>query len=255
MEASENQLEGELRVIKEGILYVTPSKNAKLSKIYLSESKASWITIEWLSEELLVDATANYQALFDIHPPQKGKIVMYNDDECVSPRWHRSYLYQTKREPASKTSYMYSGIEPFEDLSLPAPFQKFLNFLNEQEVEQQYNQVIANWYANGLDYIAQHSDCQKGMTENAPIAIITLCENEKLPRELKITPKSLGNLKNDSLYSQVRIMLQHGTIITMYGDTQKKFRHGIPKALNNLSSRVSLTFRKFPKNIKDDKGI
>ncbi len=240
----ETKIEKESQLIEKEILCVNPPTKTKLSKIYLSANKSSWITIEWLSEELLTYATENYQSLFELHPMQRGKVVMHNNEECESPRWHRSYLYQPERSN-QKSSYMYSGIEQFKDLSLPTPFQSFLDFLNEKEPVDKYNQVIVNWYANGKDYIAPHSDCQNAMLPNASIAIISLCENDRFPREIKITPKRLKNEVNDNLYTQVKIKLKHGCIITMHGDTQTKFRHGIPKALDNNTSRVSITFRKF----------
>jgi alkylated DNA repair dioxygenase AlkB len=241
----ENEIKDEPQVIQEGILCITPSEETALSTVYLSESKTSWITIEWISEELRNYSTVNYQELFDLHPLQRGKIVSYHDAEIDSPRWHRSYLYQPERELHAKATYMYSGIDRFDDLALPLPFQKYLDFLNEKETTGKYNQVIANWYTDGEDFIAPHSDCQKGMLPDADIAILTLCEDEKMPRELKITAKNLKNEKNDNLYDHVKIKLKHGSIITMYGETQNKFRHGVPKALNNYTSRISLTFRKF----------
>ncbi len=236
----------EQQVINKKALYINPIKSKECSKIYLSENKSSWITIEFLSEELQNYSTHNYQTLFNLHPLQRGKVLMYNK-EVESPRWHRSYLHQPEIEPNKKGSYMYSGLEKFEDLRLPAPFQKFLTFLNEKELEFKYNQVIANWYRNGKDYIAPHSDCQKEMLANTGIAIVTLCEDEKYPRELRIIPKNLKNEKNDTLYSQVKIKLKHGCIVTMHGDTQTKFRHSIPKDFDNPTSRISLTFRKFLK--------
>ena len=83
------------------------------------------------------------------------------------------------------------------------------------------------------------------MHTNTSIALITLCEDQRYPRELKLTAKNLKNEMNDHLYISVTIKLEHGCIITMHGDTQSKFRHGVPKALNNYTSRMSLTFRKF----------
>jgi alkylated DNA repair dioxygenase AlkB len=237
-------MKGEVQVINEELLYIDPIKSAECTKIYLSESKSSWITIEWLSEELITYATENYQRLFNIHPLQRGKVVMNNED-IISPRWHRSYLHQPALGSTHKSSYMYSGSEGFDDLALPTPFQFFLDFLNEKEPVNKYNQVIVNWYQNGKDYTAPHSDCEKGMLTDAGITIITLCENENFPRELRITAKKLKTQKNDSLYPQIKIKLKHGCIITMHGETQKNFRHSVPKAVDNLTSRISLTFRKF----------
>ncbi len=241
---TENISTNQGQITKDGILHIDPSKEIVFSKIYLNESQSSWITIEWLSEELIEYSTTNYQTLFNLHPLQRGKVFMF-DEEVDSSRWHRSYLHQPKLDIERKHSYMYSGIEPYEDLTLPIQFQKFLAFLNEKESKNKYNQVIVNWYANGLDYIAPHSDCQLGMITNAEITIITLCENEKFPRELVISPKNLENETNANLYNHLKIKLKHGCIITMHGETQKYFRHKIPKVLNNYTSRIGLTFRKF----------
>ncbi len=240
----ENDKINKLQVINKEILNINPIKQTECTTIYLSKTKSSWLTIEWLSEELIMNAIKNYSELFNLHPKERGKVVMFNNEECESPRWHRSYLYQPERSN-QKSSYMYSGIERFIDLSLPSPFQYFLDFLNKKELVNKYNQVIVNWYANGKDYIAPHSDCEKGMVPNTGIAIITLSENETFPRELVITPKRLKNEINDNLYSRVKIKLKQGCIVTMHGETQKYFRHGVPKALDNTTSRISLTFRKF----------
>ncbi len=240
-----NTIEVETPEIKKEMLSISPSIKAKFTKIYLSESKSSWITIEWLSDGLIHYSSQYYQTLFDIHPSERGKIVMFNNEEFISPRWHRSYLHQPVREPNQQRSYMYSGLEKFENLELPVPFQKFLNFLNDKGEISKYNQVIVNWYANGKDYIAAHSDCQNGIVPDTGITIITLCEDQRFPRELNITPKKLKNEVNDNLYSGVTIKLQHGCIITMHGETQNYFRHGVLKSLDNLTSRISLTFRKF----------
>jgi alkylated DNA repair dioxygenase AlkB len=237
-------MEVEFQIVKDEILYVNPSRQLEFATIYLSESKSSWITLEWLSQELLKDSTKSYQELFELHPVQRGKVIMF-DAEVISSRWHRSYLHQPERDLARPRSYMYSGMEPFEDLSLPIPFQKLRTFLNEKENGTPYNQVIVNWYANGNDYIAPHSDCQNGMIPNTGIAILTLCEDDQFPRELRITPKNFKNEKKDPLYKHVKIQLKHGCILTMHGETQKNFRHGIPKDLQNQTSRISLTFRKF----------
>ncbi len=234
----------ENKIINDEILHINPIKESAFTKIFLSKNKKSWITIEWLSEDLLSYPTNNYQNLFKIHSEQRGKIVM-NNQEIESPRWYQCYLHQPKIDDTYKKSYMYSGFEPFENLTLPAPFQKFLDFLNEKEITNKYNQVIINWYENGRDYIAPHSDCQHGMFPNEGIAIVTFCEDVNFPRELNITPKKLENEINDYLYKKLKINLEHGCIVTMHGDIQKKFRHSVPKQVDNATSRISLTFRKF----------
>jgi alkylated DNA repair dioxygenase AlkB len=234
----------ENKSINDEILFINPTKESAFTKIFLSKNKKSWITIEWISEDLLSYATNSYQSLFKIHPEQRGKIVM-NNQQIDSPRWHQCYLHQPKIGATYKKSYMYSGLEPFGNLTLPVPFQKFLDFLNEKEKTNKYNQIIINWYENGRDYTAPHSDCQQGIIANEGIAIVTFCEDVNFPRALIITPKKLENEINDYLFKKLKIKLEHGCIVTMHGDIQKNFRHSVPKQIDNKTSRISLTFRKF----------
>jgi alkylated DNA repair dioxygenase AlkB len=141
---------------------------------------------------------------------------------------------------------MYAGKNFTNDsMELPILFQPYLVFINKNERNGKYNQVIVNWYLNGQDYIAAHSDCQIGMKPNAEISIITLCEQEEHLRELRFTPKKINGLENDAIYNHVKIATIHGSIITMHGDTQNKFRHKLPKALDIDTSRISITCRKF----------
>lgn len=228
------------------IVYVIPSKDTSCQTIYLTKSKSAWITITWLSDELINYSQNQYQSLFNLHPNERGKVVLH-EDEVQSSRWHKSYLNTPIRKAIhAKKSYMYAGKELIDnDLSLPNLFQPFLNFINKTERIDQYNQVIVNWYLNGQDYIAAHSDCQIDMKPNAGISIITLCEKEEHFRELRFTPKKINGTENDAIYNHVKIATIHGSIITMHGDTQSKFRHKIPKALNIDTSRISITFRKF----------
>ena len=228
------------------ILYVIPSKDSSHQTIYLTKSRSAWITIAWLSDELINYSQNQYQSLFDLHPTERGKVVMY-DEEVQSSRWHKSYMYTPMRNAIhAKKSYMYSGKNlEVDDLSLPNLFQPFLDFMNKTERNDQYNQVIVNWYLNGQDYIAAHSDCQIDMKPNAEISIITLCEKEEHFRELRFTPKKINGTENDAIYNHVKIATINGSIITMHGDTQIKFRHKIPKALDINTSRISITCRKF----------
>ncbi|NME71250.1 alpha-ketoglutarate-dependent dioxygenase AlkB [Flammeovirga aprica] len=234
--------EGEIEVGNS--LCIFPSDNKETKKIYLTKSGSAWITIDWLSEELIEYSQINYGKLFGLHPVERGKVIMYGK-EMTSSRWHQSYLKTPQHDIKAKRSYMYAGIKPYEELPLPSEFQVYLDFVNEHEKENKYNQAIVNWYADGSDFIAEHSDCQIGMKANAGISIISLCEDVNSFRELRFTAKNLKHKENDNLYKHVKIAARNGSIITMHGDIQEKFRHKIPKSSGLNSSRISLTFRKF----------
>jgi alkylated DNA repair dioxygenase AlkB len=228
-----------------GVVYITPSKNEPFTNIYLTENKSAWLTIEWLSDALFKYVRGHYQELFDLHPENRGKVILY-DQEIQSSRWHRSYLKTPVRNTRhTKNSYMYSGLDFYDDLSLPQKFQPFLDFLNETQEMDKFNQVISNWYANGHDYIAAHSDCRVDMKPDADIAILTLCAREEDVRDLQFISKNLKDVENRAIYKKLNIQTPNGCIIKMHGDTQLKFRHMVPKAPHISGSRISLTFRKF----------
>jgi|GEM_PF-5996298 len=227
------------------MVLIVPSKEETFRKIYLTRSKSAWITIEWLSEELIEYTRNQFQKLFELRPIERGTVILY-DQETPSSRWHRSYLNTPSfNANYENRSYMYSGKDPSDDTSLPELFQPYLDFSNKEKCEDPYNQVIINWYLDGNDYIAAHSDCQMHMKPNAGISIITLCEEEKDFRELLFTPKKNGLTENDFIYNRLKISALNGSIITMYGDTQHKFRHKVPKAAHIKTSRISITLRKF----------
>jgi hypothetical protein len=83
------------------------------------------------------------------------------------------------------------------------------------------------------------------MKPNASIAILSLYEKEENYRILQFTPKKNADIDNDFIFQKLKIAALQGCIITMYGDTQQKFRHKIPKDIAINTSRISITCRKF----------
>ena len=92
------------------------------------------------------------------------------------------------------------------------------------------------------DYIAQHSDYQKEMINNAKISIISLYEkdDEEDYRTMNITAKksSLTNISD-----VFEINMYNGMILTMCGTTQDEFTHGIYKEEDECCKRISISFR------------
>ena len=210
---------------------------------YLTKNKSSWITISHLPEELSIYTQNNFNILFNLHPTTRGKIIMF-DKEVDSSRWHQSYLKTPKYDPNRKCSYMFSGIENNEYINTPLPeeFTKYYNFM--KNIDPKYNQVVGNWYENKEDHIAFHSDCELGMINNAVVSILSFNESDmsiETERTLIIRPK----IYKKGLASDVFIKLRHGSIITMGGDIQKEFVHGILKEKEDKSRRISLSFRQF----------
>jgi len=219
-------------------------------QINLTNNGSSFIDITWLDDKLMEYSRANFVKLFNLHPSTRGRVgMLVNDsnDKLVrgsvnTSRWYKSYLYKPKIEECMK-SYMYSAHdETDEDLTLPDEFKPYLDFMN-RNLETPYNQMIVNWYENGFDKIAPHSDCTKHMPENAPIGII--CLNEKSSRKFRFTAK--GDT-TDAIAHHIDINLETGCIITMRGKTNIEFKHAVPVDKTINTGRISITFRQLIEN-------
>jgi alkylated DNA repair dioxygenase AlkB len=214
-----------------------------MQRINLSDDGASYITIDTLPSDLQLHGSDNLFTLFNLHPTQRGKVQMPSG-ECESPRWHKSYLNTPSPDLKSRSSYMFSGHDETSNRDqLPDAFLPFLEYVNRDDGG--YNQVVINWYKDGQDYTAQHSDCEDGMKEGADIVVISLGDK----RIFRIRPKNLEKVDVDSKSEVVKpegldVSCPHGSVLTMGGHTQRFFRHGVPKSASE-APRISITFRKF----------
>lgn len=135
-------------------------------------------------------------------------------------------------------NYMFSGKYQKNNLELPKEFIPFLDYINNK-FNDNYNQVVVNWFENGNTFIPLHSDCELNIVNNSSIVIISLGES----RVLRIEHKK-G--KGDCCIEKMDINCNNGTVITMNGDFQKEYVHGIPKSISSVKDRrISISFRKY----------
>lgn len=228
----------------------------KNHRIDLDRAATAWLTISHIAPELEAYATDRYQALFDLHPPEKSRVVA-SETTVPANRWYKSYLNTPSLDPdflkARRCSYMFAAFDTASSVKddLPDEFKPFLEGMNEiarDRGEPLYNQVVVNWYADGSDYLPFHGDWEYGRAKNSSIATITL--NEQLAAPCRtFTLKPHKSAADDAVNTRVDIVATHGSIITMHGETQKKFKHGIQKYDAHASaqplSRISITFRSF----------
>jgi alkylated DNA repair dioxygenase AlkB len=180
--------------------------------------------------------------LFKLHPKEKHKIIMYNEEVAVN-RWQQSYLKTPdhSKDLLERRSYMYSGFDTSNNnMKLPDQFNQFYDYM--VSLDNKYNQVSINWYENKNDYIAYHADCEEGMIADAEISTLSLYDYEENYRTFSIIPSSRSV---DYIYDSVNILAKQGMIITMGGDMQKYFKHGIKSEDNYKSPRISMSFRQF----------
>lgn len=216
-------------------------------ELFLDNS--SYIKFTKLPDEYLNYSFYNYHKMSElIKTPDKSKVLVYNKNitnpkynEITTNRWFKSYLNTPKVPNYINKSYMFSGYEKKEvEEKLPDIFNPIYQFF--KRIDNRYNQIVINYYEREHDSIALHSDWDDNMINNYVISILTLNKNNNKNRYFSIVSKNNNN--NDKC---IKIELLDGLIITMGGNFQKNYRHGISRISqsNNLNERLGITFRQF----------
>lgn len=154
----------------------------------------------------------------------QNKIRFYGKESLV-PRLEAWY-----GDPGK--SYAYSGIQ-----MNPKPWTKELVEIKEaieKEAGVPFNSVLINYYRDGKDRVAWHSDDEKELGHNPIIGSVSLGAE----RKFKLRHKKY---KENGLKTE--IMLQHGSFLLMKGPTQHHWMHEIPRTAKPIGPRINLTFR------------
>lgn len=96
-----------------------------------------------------------------------------------------------------------------------------------------FNSVLLNYYRDGRDSVAWHSDNETVMGSHRVIASVSFGQ----VRGFDIRRKTDHREK-------YTIRLEHGSLLLMKGDLQTKWDHRIAKSTKPLGPRINLTFRK-----------
>ena len=157
-------------------------------------------------------------------PWVQNKIRFYGKESLV-PRlesWHGD----------KGMSYTYSGI------TMDAkPWTKNLLMIKESIepiAKTTFNSVLINYYRDGKDRVAWHSDDEKELGKNPVIASVSLGAERKF---------KLRHKKYKENQLQHEVFLQNGSLLLMSGSTQHYWLHEIPRTAKPIGPRINLTFR------------
>ncbi|SHF28732.1 DNA-N1-methyladenine dioxygenase [Pedobacter caeni] len=153
----------------------------------------------------------------------KQRVVKMYDKEVVTPRLTAWY--------GDPEAYNYTV------LGKSAPLPRTADLLMiRKKVELiagiSFNSVLLNYYRDGNDSVAWHSDNEKALGTHPVIASVTFGQ----VRSFDIRNKADHSLK----YS---IRLEHGSLMIMKGDLQVNWNHRIAKSTKPMTERLNLTFR------------
>ncbi|WP_045728446.1 alpha-ketoglutarate-dependent dioxygenase AlkB [Xanthomonas sp. GPE 39] len=129
-----------------------------------------------------------------------------------------------------EASYRYSGTR-----FAPHPWPAVLLPLRERltaETGVAFNSVLANRYRNGRDAMGWHSDDEKELGPNPLIASLSLGASRRFVLRHRSEPRLRQALE-----------LSSGGLLLMAGDTQRLYRHALPRTARPVGERINLTFR------------
>ena len=101
----------------------------------------------------------------------------------------------------------------------------------ETASKHKFNSVLLNYYRDGRDSVAWHSDDEPELGTNPVIASLSLGANRDFHLKHKSKPTQRHSLT-----------LEHGSLLLMQGATQHNWLHQVPKRAQ-AQSRINLTFR------------
>lgn len=131
-------------------------------------------------------------------------------------------------DPAAR--YTYSKIANIPDLW--SPLLLHIKEKVEALAAVTFNSVLLNLYRNGSDSVAWHADNEPELGDEPVIGSVSF------GAERTCQFKSIGNTKDLS-----SVVLGHGSVLVMSGESQRQWLHQIPKVKKRLTERVNLTFR------------
>jgi len=126
--------------------------------------------------------------------------------------------------------YRYSGVT-----KTASGWHKDLKIVKDKVQEctsQPYNYALLNYYRNGKDYIGYHSDDERDLISGSSIASLSLGAERTF---------IFKSRKNSEITKSME--LANGSLLVMMKDTQKNWKHSLPKRLKIQQSRLNITFR------------
>ena len=212
----------------------------------------------YLSPDAWIDYIPNY-----IHS-EKATLLMKSLIE--SEEWeHRSIAVFGKevKQPrlmswGGDLPYRYSG-QTLPIRPIPVDLHEIWNQI-EILYQQTFNHVVLNYYRDGKDHMGMHADDERELGINPLIVALSLGESRAFNLEVKQRRRgrkkqkkkaqsSVENRLDDRtsfpLGKRYQLTLEHGSLMTMGGNLQHKWRHGVPKIKGHreCGPRLNITFR------------
>ena len=179
--------------------------------IYSESSPAQFISqlqtsLQWDSDQLM---------MFGKLVTMRRKVAWVGDPNC-------SYTYSgVKKTPQNWTPELLSIKSQLEEIA-----------------KAEFNSCLLNLYHDGDDGMGWHSDNERELDPQSPIASLSLGAERKFA------------LRHKKDKETISLFLENGSVLIMYAPTQKYWQHALLKTKTASEVRINLTFRKI--SIRDE---
>jgi alkylated DNA repair dioxygenase AlkB len=129
-----------------------------------------------------------------------------------------------------KCAYTYSGVE-----KQPQEWTSELLLIKaklEEIAQSEFNSCLLNLYHDGQDGMGWHSDDEKELDAQAPIASLSLGAQRKFA------------FRHKEDKTTIPLFLDNGSVLVMHAPIQKFWHHALLKTAKASAPRINLTFRK-----------
>jgi len=193
-------------------------------------------------EAIAIPGAEIYYDQHFLQPEEASQLFNTLLSKCAWERRSGSFGHAVPRDeayygdPGAQYTYSRREYKPLawipELLSLKARVEQatpVAAYANLRLPRTGYNAALCNLYRDGNDSVGLHADAEPEM---GPVIASVSLGAERLFR-LKRKDGSVAFFER----------LPHGSLLIMAGDTQKNFRHEVPKEAGVTQPRINLTFR------------
>jgi alkylated DNA repair dioxygenase AlkB len=198
-------------------------------------------TLDDSAREILVDVTRGARVTY--HP---GYVPREEADlllaRMMDAPWQREapVIFGKAREVRRRTCalgddglvYRYSGLDRVA-LPWPAELVALLQRLRV-DFDRRLNFGLCNLYPDGDASIGKHADAESDIVRDSPIVGLSLGAERDF-----VLFESAGGREQRA----AEVALEHGSVVVMWGSTQRFYKHAVPARRRCREPRVNITFR------------
>lgn len=151
---------------------------------------------------------------------------LFTELAAVVPWSHDAMKMYDKMVDVPRLVAWYREAEP-----LPEPLER-IRIKGQELLGARFNGVSLNYYRDGSDSVAWHSDHNEELARERIVALISLGATRQMQLRTKAVPRR-----------QLRCDLSPGSVLAMRGDVQTFWEHCIPKVARATDARISVALR------------